>query len=176
MKLPLTDKFLWDLHDLIESLDDGLRVILPPVKTMKEAWYPDSLGLRRKYQKERSRKDFNQFIYYLKRKGYIKIKNLESRQAIALTPKGAEKALRAKFTMGERPKRKDGKWLMVVFDVPEKKRRLRDFFREYLKSLGFKMLQRSIWVCPFDVINKVEEVARQHSLDPYIRVFLIEEL
>lgn len=42
----------------------------------------------------------------------------------------------------------DGKWRLIVFDVPESKRNIRDYFRSLLKRLGFAEFQRSMWLCP----------------------------
>ena len=38
----------------------------------------------------------------------------------------------------EKPKRWDGKWRILIFDIREKVRRRRDEFRCYLLRLGFK--------------------------------------
>lgn len=65
---------------------------------------------------------------------------------------------------------------MVIFDIPEKKRKLRDFFREVLKNLGFKFLQKSIWVCPYDMLNKVQKIIQKSDLEKQVRIFLIEEV
>ncbi len=37
-----------------------------------------------------------------------------------------------------------------VFDVPEKQAQARKYLRNYLKSLGFGKVQRSIWITPYD--------------------------
>jgi phenylacetic acid degradation operon negative regulatory protein len=42
----------------------------------------------------------------------------------------------------------DGRWWIVVFDVPELQRRLRDRLRRSLRELGFGHLQDSVWVSP----------------------------
>lgn len=174
MKLPLTDKFLWNLYKFIEEVDDTFSLFYP--RTMKEVWFPDLYKLRRKYEKENARRQFSQFIFYLKKQGYIKIKNLEQKQGVILTKKGTEKVLKIKLRMKEKKKRPDGKWQMVIFDIPERKRSLRDIFRENLQILGYKMLQRSIWVCPYDVLKETEGIIRRYSLDPYVKLFLIEEI
>jgi len=74
MALPITDKFLWDLYNLLEEIDATFDLFAP--RTMKEACYPDFYLLKRKYQRKEARKYFSQLIYYLKKKGCIKIKNL----------------------------------------------------------------------------------------------------
>jgi len=174
MKLPFTDKFLWNVYNLLEKGDE-LYYFLGP-RTMKEVCCPGFHRLRYDYEKRQGRKYFSQFIYYLKKKGYIKIKNLENKQGILLTKKGEEKALKAKFKIKRKNKRKDGKWQMLIFDIPEKKRKLRDLFRENLHFLGYKLLQQSVWVCPYDVLRETEKIIREHSLDEYVRLFLIEEM
>jgi len=174
MRLPLTDKFLWDLYNLIENVDEAFDLFAP--RTMKEAWFPNLYKLRLKYSRKETRRKFSQLIYYLKKKGYIKIKNLEQKQGVILTKNGAEKVLKIKFKLKEWEKRADGKWQMVIFDIPERKRVLRDLFRENLRILGYKMLQQSIWVCPYDLSKETEGIIRKYSADPYVKVFLIEEI
>ena len=78
--------------------------------------------------------------------------------------------------MKKMKKRKDRKWIMLIFDIPEKKRESRSLLRETLYLLGYKMLQRSVWVCPYDVSRETEDFIQRNSLDPYIKLFLIKEV
>ncbi|MBI2039890.1 CRISPR-associated endonuclease Cas2 [Candidatus Microgenomates bacterium] len=51
----------------------------------------------------------------------------------------------------------DGKWRIVVFDIPEQKRIIRNLFRRNLKKWGFKRLQKSVWISKknyYDVLVK----------------------
>ena len=175
MRIPITDQFLLDLYNLIEKIDETTESFVPP-RTMKEVLYPDIYRLRRLYERKKAKRYFAQFIDYLSGKGYIKIKNLEQKQGIILTKKGAEKALKTKLRLEEKKKRSDGKFQMIIFDIPEKKRYLRDLLRENLQILGYKMLQKSIWVCPHDVLKETEKIIREYSLDQYVKLFLIEEI
>lgn len=52
--------------------------------------------------------------------------------------------------VAKRPKRWDKRWRVLVFDIPEKKRGLRNRVRTTLKSIGFEQLQQSVWVYPYD--------------------------
>ena len=49
-----------------------------------------------------------------------------------------------------RPKRWDGKWRVIIFDIPEKKRAVRTEVRQILSEAGFQRLQDSVWVFPYD--------------------------
>jgi len=173
MRLPFTDKFLWDLYSFIEKT--GKTFDLFALRTIKEAFYPDFYKLRRKYERNKAKREFSQFVNYLKKKGYIKIKGLKEKQGIILTKKGADKVLTIKFKTKEKKRRPDGKWQMIIFDIPEKKRHLRNLLRENLHFLGYKILQQSVWICPYDVLKETEGFLRKHTLDPYVKLFLIEE-
>jgi DNA-binding transcriptional regulator PaaX len=49
-----------------------------------------------------------------------------------------------------KPKHWDKKWRMLVFDISEERKSLREKVRKTLVSIGFKRLQDSVWVFPFD--------------------------
>jgi len=49
-------------------------------------------------------------------------------------------------------RRWDGRWRLVLFDVPESRRSTRDKLRKYLHRHGFGFLQNSVWVTP-DPVN-----------------------
>lgn len=174
MRTFITDEFLRDIYvflsetgSIIDSLFEypTMRNRLPGVKN----------PVFEKYRKERGMKEFNKLVYYLKRKGYIKVKNLENKQGIVLTKEGINKALKASFKM-DKKRRKDGKWVMLIFDIPEKNRGRRDLLRSVLLNLGYKMLQQSVWISPFDVSKKTELFLQSYNLDNYVKIFLIEEI
>ncbi len=48
------------------------------------------------------------------------------------------------------PKRWDGKWRVLIFDISERRRVLRDKVRCTLVAIGFVRLQDSVWVYPYD--------------------------
>jgi hypothetical protein len=174
MRIPLTDKFLWSVYNFIEEVDRSLDFGI--ARSMREGIDFWSVKQKREWKRLIDRKKFSKLIYYLKKKGLIKIKNLENKKAIILTPLGFKKVFKIKYKMMEKKIRKDGKFQMIMFDIPEKKRHLRDLLREHLILLGYKMLQKSIWITPYDVQKETEEFLRKYSLDPYVKLFLIEEI
>ncbi|MFH1838265.1 MAG: hypothetical protein ABH808_02080 [Candidatus Kuenenbacteria bacterium] len=175
MKIPFTDQFLLNLYDLIEEIDRTSEKFFPP-RTMQEFLYNDFYKLRKEYERKKDKKYFFQFINYLKKKDYIEIKNLKNKEGILLTKKGTEKVLNLKLKTEKRKRRSDKKYQMIIFDIPEKKKYLRDLLRKKLLQLEYRLFQRSVWVCPYDVLKETEKFLREHSLDPYVRIFLIEEI
>jgi len=70
----------------------------------------------------------------------------------------------------EKPKRWDGKWRIVVFDIPEKSRVFRNILREHLGELDFYKLQNSVFVSPYPFEKPVLELIELYSAGQYVRV------
>lgn len=175
MRLSITDKFLWDVYKFICGTADVVNFATQR-PTMRNFLPGPRNPIYKKYRDDKNKRKFDNLIYYLKRKGYIKIKNLESKQAIMLTKEGISKALRASFILEESKKRKDGKWVMLIFDMPSKNKKARNLMRSILVNLGYKLLQQSVWISPYDISEKTERLLQIYSLDKYVKIFLIEEL
>src|SRR3989344_9230322 len=56
---------------------------------------------------------------------------------------------RADFKL-TKPKKWDRKWRIIIFDIPERKKKIRDEIRKILTAAGFQRLQDSVWVYPYD--------------------------
>ena len=71
---------------------------------------------------------------------------------ICLTPLGEEvlRKIRLSDYKVKVPKRWDKKWRLLIFDIKESHRGLRDKVRNTLVSIGFIRLQNSVWVYPYD--------------------------
>jgi CRISPR-associated endonuclease Cas2 len=44
----------------------------------------------------------------------------------------------------------DRKWRIVIFDIPERRKKSRDTLRGKLQQVGFQKLQSSVWIYPYD--------------------------
>ena len=177
MKIPVTDQFLWDIvYKFLETADNAVDFLLSNKYKKINILMGNENPIIKKYRRDKNKQQFRQLIYHLKRNNYIKVKNLENKKAIILTKKGLSKVLKASFKIEEQEKRKDGKWIMVMFDVPQKNNKSRDLLRSVLYNLGYKLLQQSVWVCPYDVSKKTEKLLQLHSLDEYVKIFLIEAI
>lgn len=54
-----------------------------------------------------------------------------------------------------RPRKWDKKWRVLIFDIPEKKRAIREEMRQIFNSAGLYRLQDSVWVYPYDCENVI---------------------
>jgi DNA-binding transcriptional regulator PaaX len=48
------------------------------------------------------------------------------------------------------PKKWDERWRVLIFDIPEKRKGLREKIRNTLVVVGFVRLQDSVWIYPYD--------------------------
>lgn len=95
-----------------------------------------------------------------------------------LTSEG-EKILRlwqfADFKL-RRPKHWDGKWRVVIFDIPEKKRKTRDQIRRLFHQSGLYLLQDSVWVFPFDCEDLLTLLKTDLNVGRNILYLIVDEL
>lgn len=178
MKLPITDQFLWDMCKFLDNTEDAFRFIFHPARNWSEVSISSDDPIYRKYRKVLKSEQLKKLIYYLKKNNFIRAENLNGKKAIVMDKKGFEKITKIYFkTIDQsKTKRKDGKWIMIIFDVPEKWRKSRDLLRSILRNLGYKMFQQSVWVTPYDVSEKTEHLLQMYNLDEFVKIFLIEKI
>lgn len=70
----------------------------------------------------------------------------------------------------------DGKWRIILFDIPEKKRRYRDELRAMIKAVGFKEFQKSIWVYPYKVPQFLKEILFEEGIKQYTRLITTKDI
>lgn len=71
------------------------------------------------------------------------------------------------------PNKWDGKWRLVLFDIPENRRASRDKLRRSLNSLGMGILQASVWISPLDIGKDVEVISQRLKLENNIKYFIV---
>ncbi|MBI4036765.1 hypothetical protein HY386_02730 [Candidatus Daviesbacteria bacterium] len=105
----------------------------------------------------------------LRENGLVKEIKLKDDIIFKLTSAGEE-------LTGYDPKEWDGKWRIVVFDIPEQKRLIRDLFRRNLKKWGFKHLQRSVWISKRDVFDKLTNYIQELGIEKWVSVIEYNKL
>ncbi len=106
----------------------------------------------------------------LVRSGDLTRKGRGVKAVYRLTEKGQQRVRRRMSEFLAKPLVWDGMWRMVIFDIEETQRNIRDQLRRFLKSLGFGRLQLSIWVSPFPVREILEEFLAQSGLGNIVLV------
>jgi len=120
------------------------------------------------YNRQQIKRSFSN----LKKRGYIGVAYKNGKTEFTLTKEGKEKLV--SFNLEEmkiqKPKRWDKQWRIVVFDIPEEFKLNRKVFREKLIELGFKMIQKSVWVCPYPCEDEIDFLKEIYEIRPFVRV------
>lgn len=123
------------------------------------------------YKRKRLKQTLNRFR---KQKFVEVVENEAGRGFLRITKEGMKKAL--SFKLDEinvkKQKRWDKKWRIVIFDISDKRKALRDEFRVRLKQMGFYPLQRSVYVHAYPCFDQVEFLRHIFGVD--IEVTYIE--
>jgi len=108
---------------------------------------------------------YKQRINRLKNKGFIYL----SRDKVKLTKKGLNYLKILDLDKIKIKSEKwDGIWRVVSYDIPDKCKKERDYFRNKLLELGFKKLQESMFVIPYKCKEEIAALAQCLSLSPYV--------
>lgn len=75
-----------------------------------------------------------------------------------------------------KPKRWDGKWRVIIFDIPEGKRRVRQLIRHTLRTIGFYRLQDSVWIFPYDCEDLIVLLKADFKIGRDVLYMIVETL
>lgn len=76
----------------------------------------------------------------------------------------------------EEEKEWDGKWRMVIFDIPETKRNERDWIRKELVQMEYKPIQRSVFLGQYPLSEEFMEKLEERDLDSCVRFLTVGDI
>lgn len=100
-------------------------------------------------------------VKYLRSKGWIK-------QKLGITAEGQKRLNTFIPEPRTYPKRWNGTWYLVSFDIPERLRRKRDELRQALVRLGFGKLHSSLWISPYNFFGDVKKYLKNAYIDDFV--------
>lgn len=116
-------------------------------------------------------KEFIDIIRYMKQQRLIDTLQLPDKTVkITITEKGKRRVRQVEVNEMAIPvpSEWDGRWRVVLFDIPERKRQSRDALVRKLKDMGFAQVQRSLWVFPFPCQAEIEFLKHAFQVEPYV--------
>lgn len=136
------------------------------------------------FPKEVSRNSANVVLHRLKKKGFIEKGLLEDEICIRLTEKGFQEIQRRQqkekerrlFNQKKLSEKWDGFWRVVVFDIPEENKRIRNVLRQTLRVLEFKPLQKSVWISKKNYTKQLREWVKELNLSQFVLIFETKDL
>ncbi len=70
----------------------------------------------------------------------------------------------------------DKLWRMVVFDIPEDKKKGRMALAQKLKEIGFYPMQKSVFIHPYECKDEVNFIVEIFDLTPYVRFLRVKNI
>ncbi len=76
----------------------------------------------------------------------------------------------------KKPKNWDGKWHLVMFDLPIKYSKARNSLRFQLKKLGFVQFQKSVWIYPYPCLDEILFIIDYHKIGKYVEILEVSNI
>jgi DNA-binding transcriptional regulator PaaX len=114
-------------------------------------------------------KEYKRLLGYMKQRGLIDYRPYDF-NGIKLTKTGIQRAQKADLEtiVIAKPKRWDGRWRLVFFDIPEQHKTARDYLSQKLKAIGFIQMQKSVWIHPFPCREEIAAITEQYQVRKYV--------
>ena len=119
-----------------------------------------------------NRRALNQAIQNLYKSKLVSTKsNKDGTFTLVLSKEGKEVALRYDLDnlVIKMPPYWDKKWRVVMFDVPENLKGVRDALRMHFKNMGFSEFQKSVFVHPYPCASEIEYIMEFYNARRHIR-------
>lgn len=120
----------------------------------------------------------NRAVSNLVKNKLIKITDKGGHQTMEITEEGRKRVLLYKFEemFIERPKKWDGMWRVVMFDIPEQHKKGRDALTRKLRELEFYPLQKSVFVFPFKCKDELDFVCEIFGIRKFVYYFAAKSI
>lgn len=134
------------IGDIAEEIKDPFRAVSSAYKNMY-GFIP------KRYKKH----NFIQMVGRSLKTGDIEKVIKDGKVYLRLSTLGNEKVHR-EFPISNLIAKWNKKWIVVIFDISEKARKMRDKLRIKVQSIGFGMLQESVWISPLSIGKDIKEM------------------
>ncbi|OHA92671.1 MAG: hypothetical protein A3G47_00935 [Candidatus Zambryskibacteria bacterium RIFCSPLOWO2_12_FULL_39_45] len=132
-----------------------------------------------KRSKKYSRMQIQSAVESTKRQKLIEyVTDKDGKTIVKITKKGETKlrTFDIELMCINTPKKWDGKWRLVMFDIPMRFTKGREALRYHLKNLGFLQFQKSAWIHPFPCEDEILFIADFFGIGKHVEILTVENL
>ena len=120
-------------------------------------------------------KNYRDTVSRLRKRGVVKVTKSGGRKFLELTKSGVLEVLLQKAGTNKASKW-DGKWRLIIFDIPEAAKQGRDQLRFLLKRNNFRKLQASVFISPYSLNPDCIAYLKEKKLMNYIRILRVDKI
>jgi len=115
----------------------------------------------------RSLEDFNyqaikRSFTYLRQKGFTE--TFKREMALPRITAAGKKRMESIVPQYDRKRAWDGRIYIITYDLPVKRNSDRNYLRDFLKKIGCGMLQRSVWLTPYNPNRLIQKFVEEKNL------------
>lgn len=160
----------------LEIMDEVLPNYHRSYKNAKRGLYVGALAAKYDWKRGVEKQKFYSLLNYLKRQGFVEKKPTSNKLLWKITSTGLDKL---GFIKNRRQTNyeiiSDGKLKIIAYDIPEKERFKRLWLREALKTMNFKMLQKSLAAGKNKIPEAFLEDLRKKHMLPHVHMFEVSK-
>ena len=119
------------------------------------------------WDKPLKKAELAQALKRLRERGLIDFVS-DEKLAYRLTDKGKQKAIWESVEISRG--KWDGRWRLVIFDIPEKRKQARNLLRSSLKKWGFVHWQKSVWASKADCTQALRNFIKSVGIEDWVIV------
>lgn len=160
-KMYLSDVILF----LLEKSIRGGELVLETSQEMRN-WIYD--GVWDMYPRQVEKGTISRVIKRLRERRLIEQENKETGEIVLKLTQAGKEFIFLKRDIDDNSW--DGKWRIVIFDIPESKRLIRNVLRRKLKSWGFQKWQKSVWASKKDLTLQLRKLIKELRIDDWVLV------
>ncbi|MDD5147626.1 MAG: CRISPR-associated endonuclease Cas2 [Candidatus Daviesbacteria bacterium] len=125
-----------------------------------------------------NKKDLGRIIKRLEKQEMITMEEkTDGKMSIIITDKGKKRLLEYDFEdIQLKTHYRDGKWRLVIFDIPEDKRNARDVFRRKLLQLGFIRLQDSVFAGAYPCKSEIDFLCHFLEISDFVTLVSVNKI
>ncbi len=183
MKGDIMHAVLWRVSEAPALIDDLFIIFTAPYgishRGLQRRLSENHRAQAKAHISHEKRRQVHNVLYQLRTQGLIASEETKSGVMYKPTKQGTKKLLNLR-ALHDRflPRRvyettQEQETKIIVFDVPERERRKRDWLRAVLKRIGFHMVQRSVWIgknaIPEDFVKDLGRL----NLIPYVKILAV---
>ena len=119
-----------------------------------------------------------QSLRRLEARKLIKYAVVEGLDVVTITKEGKTKMLKYALENLEvkKPQSWDGRWRVVIYDIPVKDRSLQLVIRDALKAMGFYQMQESVYLFPHPCYDEIEFLRSFYCVGAMVKYLLVTKL
>lgn len=112
-------------------------------------------------------RELRRVVTYMKSRDFIRG---DYEHGLRISRKGRARLDKSRITSLKipTPKKWDGRWRLIIFDIPEQKKPARNSLNMMLNKLRFYRLQRSVWVHPHPCRDELIKITSYYGVESFV--------